>query len=76
MASEPGSSKKKRRVEFRETFERNFITQGRAVKEFLLKPSQLEDLQKYVRRSPYESEMTILVYNRKDVENRWAMVNI
>ncbi|KAK6617263.1 hypothetical protein RUM43_005130 [Polyplax serrata] len=70
MASEPGSSKKKRRVEFRETFERNFITQGRAVKEFLLKPSQLEDLQKYVRRSPYESEMTILVYNRKDVENR------
>lgn len=59
------------RVNFKEsTFERNFITPQRAVAEFMLKPSQLEGLPKNYRRSPYELEFTITVYNRKDVEKR------
>lgn len=59
------------RVNFKETtFERNFITAGRAITEFLLKPSQLEGLPKTIRRSPYESGVSIVVYNRKDVETR------
>lgn len=59
------------RVNIKETtVERNFITPQRAVTEFMLKPSQLEGLPKNFRRSPYESELSILVYHRKDVEKR------
>ena len=57
-----------KRVEYIETFERNFITQARAINEFLLKPSHLENLTKYVRRSPFESDYSIVVFRRKDVE--------
>lgn len=74
MEAKPSTSanpkKSSQRVNYRETFERNFITPGRAMKEFLLKPSEVEGLVKFIRRSPYETERSILVYNRKDVESR------
>ncbi|XP_078048939.1 solute carrier family 30 member 9 isoform X2 [Augochlora pura] len=50
------------------SLERNFITPVRAMSDFLLKPSDLEDLPKTKRRSPYEFEPPITVYWRKDVE--------
>ena len=50
--------------------ERNFITAVRAMSEFLLKPSDLEDLRKTKRRSPFDNEPRITVYWRKDVENK------
>lgn len=50
------------------SLERNFITPVRAMSDFLLKPSDLEDLPKTKRRSPYEQEPPITVYWRKDVE--------
>ena len=36
--------------------------------EYLLKPSDLADLRKFLRRSPYADEPSIAVYLRKDVE--------
>lgn len=48
--------------------ERNFITPLRAMNEYLLKPSDLEELRKIQRRSPYEESPPINVYLRKDVE--------
>ncbi|CAL7936861.1 unnamed protein product [Xylocopa violacea] len=50
------------------SLERNFITPVRAMSDFLLKPSDLENLPKTKRRSPYEFEPPITVYWRKDVE--------
>ena len=50
------------------SLERNFITPVRAMCDFLLKPSDLENLPKTKRRSPYEFEPPITVYWRKDVE--------
>lgn len=38
--------------------------------DFLLKPSDLENLPKTKRRSPYEQEPPITVYWRKDVEEK------
>lgn len=52
----------------RSSLERNFITPARAVSDFLLKPTDLEDLRKTRRRSPYVTEPPITVYWRKDVE--------
>lgn len=51
-----------------QSLERNFITPFRAMSEFLLKPSDLENLPRTRRRSPYECEPPITVYWRKDVE--------
>ncbi|XP_076619369.1 solute carrier family 30 member 9 [Colletes latitarsis] len=51
-----------------QSLERNFITPVRAMSDFLLKPSDLENLPKTKRRSPYEFEPPITVYWRKDVE--------
>lgn len=48
--------------------ERNFITPIRAMSDFLLKPSDLENLRSTKRRSPYENDPPITVYWRKDVE--------
>ncbi|XP_075212575.1 solute carrier family 30 member 9 isoform X2 [Lycorma delicatula] len=48
--------------------ERNFITPGRAMSDFLLKSSDLEGLRPSKRRSPFENEPPITVYWRKDVE--------
>uniref|UniRef100_A0A1B6MR51 Proton-coupled zinc antiporter SLC30A9, mitochondrial n=1 Tax=Graphocephala atropunctata TaxID=36148 RepID=A0A1B6MR51_9HEMI len=48
--------------------ERNFITPVRAMSDFLLKPSDLENLRATKRRSPYENEPPITVFWRKDVE--------
>ncbi|XP_017879182.1 zinc transporter 9 [Ceratina calcarata] len=50
------------------SLERNFITPVRAMSDFLLKPSDLENIPKTKRRSPYEFEPPITVYWRKDVE--------
>lgn len=59
------------RVDFnRSSLERNFITPTRAMSDFLLKPSDLENLPKTKRRSPYEQEPPITVYWRKDVEEK------
>lgn len=54
--------------------ERNFITAVRAMAEFLLKPSDLENLRKTKRRSPFENEPPITVYWRKDVEEKAIQV--
>lgn len=63
--------RKKERPKFdssHHSLERNFITAVRAMSEFLLKPSDLENLRKTKRRSPFENEPPITVYWRKDVE--------
>ncbi|XP_059619229.1 proton-coupled zinc antiporter SLC30A9, mitochondrial [Phlebotomus argentipes] len=61
--------RKRIRVDFnRSSLERNFITPGRAMSDFLLKPTDLESLVKTRRRSPHASEAPITVYWRKDVE--------
>lgn len=63
--------KKRSRVDFnRSSLERNFITPARAMSDFLLKPSDLEELEKTKRRSPYEQEPPIIMYWRKDVEEK------
>lgn len=62
-------TKKKIRVDLSaSSVERNFITPIRAMSDFLLKPSDLENLRATKRRSPYENEPPITVYWRKDVE--------
>lgn len=62
-------TKKKIRVDLSATsVERNFITPIRAMSDFLLKSSDLENLRATKRRSPYENEPPITVYWRKDVE--------
>ncbi|KAH9492661.1 hypothetical protein Btru_024414 [Bulinus truncatus] len=45
-----------------------YILPSRALMEYLLKPSDLIDLPKYTRRSPYESGARITLYLRTDVE--------
>ncbi|PVD35248.1 hypothetical protein C0Q70_06529 [Pomacea canaliculata] len=45
-----------------------YILPVRAMNEFLLKPSDLEGLAKYYRRSPYDFGPKITVYLRSDVE--------
>ncbi|XP_037025097.1 zinc transporter 9-like isoform X3 [Bradysia coprophila] len=63
--------RRRARVDFnRSSLERNFITPTRAMSDFLLKPSDLENLPKTKRRSPYEQEPPITVYWRKDVEEK------
>lgn len=42
--------------------------------EFLLKPSDLDDLRKTKRRSPFENEPRITVYWMKDVEKRYVTI--
>lgn len=62
-------AKKRVRVNFSvSSLERNFITPTRAMSDFLLKPTDMEELPKTKRRSPYEEEPPITVYWRKDVE--------
>lgn len=56
------------------TTERNFITPIRAMNEYLLKPTDLVDLRKFQRRSPYADEPSITVYLRKDVEAKALQV--
>jgi len=56
------------------TTERNFITPIRAMNEYLLKPSDLTDLRRFNRRSPYPDEPSITVYLIKDVEARALQV--
>ncbi|KAI8797910.1 proton-coupled zinc antiporter SLC30A9, mitochondrial-like [Biomphalaria glabrata] len=45
-----------------------YILPSRAMMEYLLRPSDLTDLPKYTRRSPYESGTRITLYLRTDVE--------
>lgn len=45
-----------------------YILPVRAMNEYLLKPSDLEGLPKYTRRSPYDGSQKITVYLRTDVE--------
>lgn len=56
------------------TTERNFITPIRAMSEYLLKPTDLVDLRKFQRRSPYADEPSITVFLRKDVEAKALQV--
>lgn len=68
-------AKKRVRVNFAlSSLERNFITPNRAMSDFLLKPADLDLLQKTKRRSPYEQEPPITVYWRKDVEAKAILV--
>ncbi|XP_071087873.1 proton-coupled zinc antiporter SLC30A9, mitochondrial-like [Haliotis cracherodii] len=46
-----------------------YILPVRAMNEYLLKPSDLDELPKYSRRSPYETGPKIVVYLRSDVED-------
>ncbi|KAL3267352.1 hypothetical protein HHI36_011483 [Cryptolaemus montrouzieri] len=63
------AAKKRKKLDLAaRSLERNFITPFRAMSEFLLKPSDLENLPKTKRRSPYECEPPITVYWRRDVE--------
>nr|XP_003700849.1 PREDICTED: zinc transporter 9 isoform X1 [Megachile rotundata]XP_012135115.1 PREDICTED: zinc transporter 9 isoform X1 [Megachile rotundata]XP_012135116.1 PREDICTED: zinc transporter 9 isoform X1 [Megachile rotundata] len=64
----PSAKKRSKMDKSASSLERNFITPVRAMSDFLLKPSDLEDLPKTKRRSPYEFEPPITVYWRKDVE--------
>ncbi|XP_017788402.1 PREDICTED: zinc transporter 9 [Habropoda laboriosa] len=69
QASKAEVKKKSKKMEkSSSSLERNFITPVRAMSDFLLKPSDLENLPKTKRRSPYEFEPPITVYWRKDVE--------
>lgn len=49
---------------------RNFVTTTRAMREYALDISDLVDLRKFQRRSPYNDEPPITVYLRKDVEKK------
>lgn len=63
--------RKKERVKFdtsHPSTERNFITAIRAMSEFLVKPSDLQNLRQTKRRSPFDNDPPITVYWRKDVE--------
>lgn len=51
---------------------RNFITTTRAMREYALDISDLIDLRKFQRRSPYNNEPPITVYLRKDVETKFV----
>ncbi|CAL8082363.1 unnamed protein product [Orchesella dallaii] len=48
--------------------ERKFVTQVRAVKEYLLTLDELQGLRRSMRRSPHSNESPMLVYWRRDVE--------
>jgi len=52
------------------SYDRNYITETRAVNEYLLKPEDLLGLRVTVRRSAFDSEIPDKVYWRKDVESR------
>lgn len=52
------------------SLERNFVTPGRAMTDFMLKMEHLETLKATKRRSPYINEPPITVYWRKDVEKK------
>ncbi|RWS23643.1 zinc transporter-like protein [Leptotrombidium deliense] len=56
------------------TTERNFITPIRAMNDYLLKPTDLADLRKFQRRSPYVDAPAITVYLRRDVETKALQV--
>lgn len=45
-----------------------YITPIRAMKEYLLKSNDVENIPKYYSRSPYSSETRTLVFRRSDVE--------
>ncbi|XP_065581390.1 proton-coupled zinc antiporter SLC30A9, mitochondrial-like isoform X3 [Artemia franciscana] len=63
--------KKKEGVSLSESpTERKFISPIRAMSDYLLKPSDLDNLRRTRRRSPYENEPPITVYWRKDVETK------
>lgn len=67
--------KKEEKVEItHHTNERNYLTAIRAMSEFLLKPTDLVNLRKTKRRSPFENEPPITVYWRKDVEEKALQV--
>ncbi|XP_073661297.1 proton-coupled zinc antiporter SLC30A9, mitochondrial isoform X5 [Tursiops truncatus] len=53
----------------------NFITGVRAMNEFCLKSSDLEQLRKIRRRSPHEDTESFTVYLRSDVEAKWSCVH-
>ncbi|XP_074604456.1 solute carrier family 30 member 9 [Brevipalpus obovatus] len=56
------------------TTERNFVTPVRAMSEYLLKPSDIQDLRRFFRRSPFEDAPPIAVYLRRDIEARALQV--
>ncbi len=56
------------------SLERNFVTPGRAMTDFLLKMEHLEGLKATKRRSPFINQSPITVYWRKDVEAKAVQV--
>jgi len=52
------------------SYDNNFITEFRAINDYLLKPSQLAGLRVTVRRSPFDNDPPLKVYWRKDIEAR------
>ncbi|BFG03158.1 zinc transporter 9 [Drosophila madeirensis] len=59
---------KRARFDYRASLERNFVTPGRAIADFMLTAADLDSLSKIKRRSPYEQEPPMTVYWRRDVE--------
>lgn len=54
--------------EDRISYDNNFITEFRAINDYLLKPSELAGLRITVRRSPFDNDPPLKVYWRKDIE--------
>jgi len=52
------------------SYDNNYITEFRAINDYLLKPTDLTGLRITIRRSPFEFDPPIKVYWRKDVEHR------
>lgn len=68
-------SKERKKLDLTQaTTERNFVTPVRAMNDYLLKPSDLQDLRKFIRRSPFDDTPPITVYLRRDVEARALQV--
>ncbi|XP_063955122.1 proton-coupled zinc antiporter SLC30A9, mitochondrial-like isoform X2 [Lytechinus pictus] len=65
---------RRRKVDYSKKYtDNNTITAVRAMSDYLLKSSDLEQLRKTVRRSPYDqesSERNMMVYLRSDVEQK------
>ncbi|XP_011665731.2 zinc transporter 9 [Strongylocentrotus purpuratus] len=65
---------RRRKVDYTKKYtDNNTITAVRAMSDYLLKSSDLEQLRKTVRRSPYDqesSERNMMVYLRSDVEQK------
>jgi len=76
LASTPTASKDAAKDESKISYDNNYITEFRAINDYLLKPGELAGLRITVRRSPFENDPPLKVYWRKDVEaravNKWG----